>query len=83
VTYASVDVPTLPDARQRLADLLKAAGMPLSEEHGFTPHMTLAYDDVDVDIKAKPVAFDAVVLKLGDSRQTFKLTGERKAPEVS
>jgi len=59
VTYASVDAPGLAEFRSRLVTALAAADIPLGSEHGFTPHMSIAYhalgagpnvtfDDLDV-----------------------------------
>jgi 2'-5' RNA ligase len=45
VTYASVDAPKLPPARQTLIGALADAGIAVNHEHGFIPHMTLAYTD--------------------------------------
>lgn len=45
VTYASVDVPDLPELRQRLVETLDEAGFDVACTHGYTPHITLAYDD--------------------------------------
>lgn len=42
-TYASVDCPALPDFRQRLVHMLEAVGIEPASDHGFTPHITLAY----------------------------------------
>lgn len=41
--YASVDAPALAAWRQRLVEILTAAGYPPDTTHGFTPHITLAY----------------------------------------
>lgn len=78
VTYASADLPGLAPERERLVELLDKAGLPVSSEHGFTPHMTLAYDDRDVDVKPRKLRFTNVTIKLGDERIDYPLTG--KAP---
>lgn len=41
--YASIDLPTLPEFRQKVVANLAAAGIPHARNHGFSPHMTLAY----------------------------------------
>jgi len=41
--YLSVDAPDLAAFRQKLVDALDAAGVPARTDHGFTPHMTVAY----------------------------------------
>lgn len=43
VLYASVDVPGLPEFRQRLCDALELVGLEPDETHGFSPHITLKY----------------------------------------
>lgn len=79
VTYASADVPGLPVQRQRLVDTLAGAGQPASIEHGFTPHLTLAYDHRDPPVQNHPLRFDHVTLKIGPKRYHFPLEGVSKA----
>lgn len=55
VFYASVDAPGLLEFRQGLVDALKAAGLPVSEKHSFTPHITLAYIAADSDIPVQRI----------------------------
>lgn len=43
VTYWSVDVPQLANWRELLVRTLKHFDLPVKEDHGFTPHMTIAY----------------------------------------
>lgn len=43
--YASIDVPGLEDLRNCLIDSLNRAGVWWSQDHGFTPHITLKYLD--------------------------------------
>ncbi len=43
VTYASIDAPELPEFRARLVAALEAAGIPVSHEHGSSPHVTIQY----------------------------------------
>lgn len=45
VVYASVDAPGLAEVRSRLVVALGAAGITVANEHGFTPHVTVAYVD--------------------------------------
>lgn len=42
-TYASIDSPDLPSFRQRLVTLLDTNKAEVRKDHGFTPHVTLAY----------------------------------------
>lgn len=43
VTYASVDAPGLNEFRARLVEYLRAGGVPVANDHGFTPHATIQY----------------------------------------
>lgn len=75
VTYLSVDLPPLPEGRQALVDALDAAGQPLSRDHGYTPHMTLAYADRVADVTAggERLRFDRVALVIGPDRTDYEL----------
>lgn len=75
VTYAGADVPGLSALRERLVDALRRAGHPPSAEHGFTPHLTLAYAEIEPEIGNLPLAFDTLTLRLGAERHDFALTG--------
>lgn len=77
VTYLSIDIPGLEPARDRLTDLLAAGGYPPSREHGFTPHITLAYQHRpgDVGARTEPLLFTDIALVLAGERQPIKLTG--------
>lgn len=78
VSYAPVDLPGLPEVRQRLVDHLNNAGFKVADNHGFTPHMTLKYGDDDVpDVPHTPVTFDHLSVALGNDRHHFPLA----APE--
>jgi 2'-5' RNA ligase len=57
VIYASLDVPGLPETRERLVASLKAAGVPVSTLHGFSPHMSLEYTTA-ADAAPRVDAFD-------------------------
>lgn len=90
VTYLSVDAPDLPSFRQRLVEALQAGGFPVAMNHGYTPHMTLAYGDmaqiIDVDDVSVPVEFDEVSLVLGAQRLDFDLTApdtDDEGPEAA
>lgn len=80
VTYASVDVPGLPHFRQELVNALEAAGFPVSKNHGYTPHMTLAYADRrDHNPANLGLEFPSVTIAFGGQRTTFPLTGVESA----
>lgn len=52
--YLSVDAPGLTAARDALCRALRATGLPVSSEHGFTPHATLAYVPRDASTPDAP-----------------------------
>jgi 2'-5' RNA ligase len=83
VTYANIDAPALPGARQDLIETLEDAGFPANGEHGYTPHMTLIYADAR-DLNPPPVAlnFTDVVLAFAGNRTTIALgTPEAEASQ--
>lgn len=73
---ALVDSPELPVLRRRVVDALVAGGVAVAANHGFTPHITLAYVDADhtddaalvlaAGIDPEVVEFDELVLGWGD-----------------
>lgn len=88
--YASVDLPALPAFRQRLVAALEAAGVEVASEHGFSPHLTLAYVEpedepvaslvLSAGVKPLPLHFGEVVLAWGDARLGFPLSREFSEP---
>lgn len=90
--FANVDAPTLPDFRQTLVALVQSSGIQPVLNHGFTPHVTLAYVDPTeatpgMAIQPIPVTFDAVVIAWGDESFSFPLGGvvigtETPTPDV-
>lgn len=78
VVYASYDSPDLSAFRQALWDGLKDYPIKLPNDHGFDPHITLAYADVkgkDIFIPTMPASFEAVSLVWAGERKDFPLTG--------
>lgn len=83
--YASIDLPTLPEFRQKVVANLAAAGIPHARNHGFSPHMTLAYvQEGDEPAAAALLAsglapvglrIGSVVLAWGKDRTVFPLDG--------
>jgi 2'-5' RNA ligase len=70
--YASFDSPELVDFRQDLVSCLEKCGVEVEKEHGFTPHITLAYlpnqgDLSRFEIPRMDVTFDKMVVAWGDS----------------
>lgn len=74
------DSPQLPFFRVDLQRMLKALGMDyLEQDHGFIPHITLAYIDepyVEVAFKPETVYLDSLWLYWGDEKHKFPLLGE-------
>lgn len=82
VTYASVDSPQLPAARQALVEALDKAGVPSTQDHGYIPHMTLAYDERrDVQVPHVQLLFDTVVVAFAGSKTSIPLS--KSAPEAA
>lgn len=79
VTHLSVDCPSLPEARQSLIEHLEANGLSPRKNHGFDPHITLAYDDVPVEAAPHPVTFDHVVVSHGERDLPIPLGGNAMA----
>lgn len=74
VTYANVDAPDLPAARQSLVEALAAAGLGTDGTHGYTPHMTLAYDELrDIQVPQVQMLFDVVSIKFAGSHTAIPL----------
>lgn len=78
--YAAPDVPGLSECRAALLRCLRRAGLYAADNHGFTPHVTVAYVPADAptpDIRFSPlpIAFDTITLAWGDERIVFPLGG--------
>jgi 2'-5' RNA ligase len=82
VTYANVDSPDLPAARQRLVEYLDRAGVAPLQTHGYTPHMTLDYGDRrDINPAQVTMTFTTVTVAWAGNRIQIPLaqstSGER------
>lgn len=80
--YGSVDVKGLHKLRERLADALRRAGFPPSDDYEYTPHVTLAYVPSEADTPVErvpevPVHIDRVHLAVAGQRQEFPLGSEQ------
>lgn len=76
VIVALVDSPAVDQLRRDAEAFLAAQGISLPSEHGFTPHMTIAYQDPgDPDpvgrIPSFPVTFGTVTATHGEDRTTY------------
>lgn len=81
VYYASYDAPDLPEMREGLMRVVRAAGVSPPRNHGYTPHITLAYLDRDaplpgeIKVAGEALDFRALTLYVGDDRERFTLSG--------
>lgn len=92
VMWAAVDCPGLDVMRAELVRALGEASLPYNQEHGFTPHVTLAYvkpeDDIRIERAAydhQPVHFDRISVVVADrERMDFPMGGQLavEAPEA-
>jgi len=77
---ALFDSPELADWRGKLLDALSAVGVELLGDHGYTPHITLAYTDKPMtqlpEVKGKEIILDTLSLMWKGDRRDFQLTGE-------
>jgi len=71
VLWAHPDVPELVELRQELLEAVEKGGFKVSDDHGFSPHITLKYGHegelpkLDSPI---PITFDAVYFVRGDEK---------------
>jgi len=84
VIYASFDSPDLEDFAERIEDCLEAAGIECEDDHGFQPHITLAYVAPDAPYPdlpdPLPIRFDALHLWAGMQHIPVYLTGTAVMP---
>lgn len=76
-----VDIPRLELLREELIEMLADKGIPTVRNHGYTPHMTLAYVDPDytgecVHPDTDDIAIDALTVAVGGERYVYPLNGE-------
>mgnify|MGYP006316942405 CR=1 FL=1 len=86
VVYLSVDSPALIELRDEVEDALEARGLELMADHGFTPHITLAYIDpgaaMPLDaIEPQQVTFMTLALWAGPQRSVVALIGAAEQDE--
>jgi len=68
-----------------LAQALAVENYFVASNHGYTPHITLAYVDQDASLPVEnipmlPLVFDTITLAIGDDRYTFPLTAKPAVP---
>ena len=85
-----LDAPALSKFRQRLVECLEQNRMGVAYDHGFIPHVTLAYNQAPeyTAVAAefgKPILFSEITLAWGDERVTFRLQAQPiiEAKEIS
>jgi len=81
VIYAVIDVPGLERFREGIVQMLGYRDVSVMRNHGYTPHMTLAYIDAGADspillMPTMPLAFDSISVTVGGKRVDFPLTGD-------
>ncbi len=71
------DSPQLPFFRTDLHRLVKFVYDTVEQDHGFIPHITLAYVDkpIEVDLEPQEVVLDSISLWFGDEKYSFPLSG--------
>lgn len=86
VLYASVDVPGLNSVYEWLLRQCRAAGLPMSGDHGFQAHVTLKYQPVGTPRPKRgtplpPLHFTpgSLVCKIGETKHTFE-PGDTECP---
>lgn len=77
VHVALYDSPGLGALREAVVDALLRAGVPVSTDHGFTPHISRSYGDdcPELDAASLPLAFAELTLAVGPLRVPYPLTG--------
>lgn len=78
VIYASFDSPTIGGLQSELELELESLGFVLPSQHGFTPHITLAYVEPGADISnlvipTTELTFETFTLYWGDEKTRFEM----------
>ena len=82
VLYLSVDAPELPELRDKLVRALTRAGVVVPKDHGFTPHITLAYIDPSSysplnRVDPMRTTFGKLTLSVGTWKRHYPFKGKR------
>lgn len=77
------DVPGLDELRVAVVEALEEAGVDVAHNHGFQPHVTLAYGDTEIDpsVLGTQLAFDHLSLQVGVERWDFPFGGALMAAD--
>lgn len=79
VLYATLDCPQLPFLRTEICNLLDSYGIPYAKDHGFVPHITLAYFPEDwklprgFAVEDMKMVIESVTITLGMERLSVPL----------
>jgi 2'-5' RNA ligase len=81
VIYAVVDVPGLERLREAVVQRLRYADVPVSMNHGFTPHMTLSEVEPGTEspismIPTMPLEFGSISVSVATRQVDFPLAGD-------
>jgi len=81
VLIKMVDVAMLEKFREELIEKLADKGIPIVRNHGYTPHMTLAYVDPDYTGECthpdtEDIVVDALTVAIGGERHVYPLNGD-------
>lgn len=69
VTYLSPDIPGLVELRTSLVQVLEAWGVNVFKNHGYTPHISIAYEDIvgSLPVGGQQISFDAITVVWGST----------------
>lgn len=86
--WASFDAPALPELRQHVVQALEGAGVKVASDHGFTPHVTLAYyprgsQPDSKAMKTTDVTVPSLRLAYGDSVTDIPFGGKKMAEKAA
>lgn len=85
VIYATPDVTGLTALREELAERLTSIGVAPRGDHGYTPHITLAYVNAGEDYvpdlpEGLKLSFGEISIRAGEHKETVKLSGKPISP---
>lgn len=82
---ALVDVPGLTRLREKIVHKLEEAGVPVPEERGFTPHITLARSPIpeEPEVVGLPLTFNDITLRWGVKVIDIGFVGDEPIEEAA
>lgn len=81
VVYANVDVPGLEGLQILVRAVLESSGITARQDHGYTPHITLAYIDPGAEMpvdrlpRSLPINIDCLCISIGERRLSLPFAG--------